>query len=81
MSRVASDYYTRPIVATMTSAHGTKLSITIHKLFHALDLPYRGLVDDGAAYDSQFEKSAVEQCPAFLQDVAGVNAVSMVDRH
>lgn len=49
------------------------------EVFHAFDPPYRGLVDDKAAYDSQFEDSAVEQCRAFVRDVAGANALSMVE--
>ncbi|MGX9115801.1 hypothetical protein ACWTU6_03770 [Mesorhizobium sp. BHbsci] len=40
------------------------------ELFHAFDPPYRGLVDDKAAYDTQFEESAVEKCRAFVQGVA-----------
>lgn len=43
------------------------------ELFHVFDPLYRRLVDDKAAYDSQFEESAVEQC----RDVAGADAVSM----
>jgi nucleotide-binding universal stress UspA family protein len=49
------------------------------ELFHAFDPPYRGLVDDKANYDSQFEDIAVEQCRAFVRDVAGANALSMVE--
>lgn len=49
------------------------------ELFHAFDPPYRGLVDDKAAYDAQFEESAVEKCRAFVQGVAGADAVSMIE--
>ncbi|PAP95053.1 hypothetical protein CIT31_13255 [Mesorhizobium wenxiniae] len=37
------------------------------ELFHAFDPPYRGLVDVKAAYDTQFEESAVEKCRAFVR--------------
>lgn len=42
-------------------------------LFHAFDPPYRGWVDDRAAFDSRFEASAIAQCRSFVQDVAGEN--------
>ena len=49
------------------------------ELFHAFDPPYRSLVDDKAAYDSQFEEGAVEKCRDFVRDVAGADAVSMFE--
>ena len=49
------------------------------ELFHAFDPPYRSLVDDRAAYDSQFEAGAVEQCRDFVRNVAGADAVSMFE--
>jgi hypothetical protein len=45
--------------ALMVGCDGRRL-----ELFHAFDPPYRGLVDDKAAYDAQFEESAVEKCRA-----------------
>jgi len=48
-------------------------------LFHAFDTPYRGLVDDTATYDRQFEASALDQCREFIREVVGENEVDKVE--
>lgn len=49
------------------------------ELFHAFDPPYRGWVDDKAAYDSQYERAAIEQCRGFLREVTGEDAAARFD--
>lgn len=43
-------------------------------LFHAFNPPYRGMVDDKAGYDDQFERVAIDQARDFLANVAGSDA-------
>lgn len=45
-------------------------------LFHAIDPPYRGWLDDKADYDRQFEAAAIEHGRSFIRDVAGADASS-----
>jgi nucleotide-binding universal stress UspA family protein len=45
-------------------------------LFHAFDPPYRGMVDDKAGYDDQFEKVAIDQARDFLENLAGPDAAT-----
>ncbi|HEU4683043.1 MAG TPA: universal stress protein [Nitrospira sp.] len=45
-------------------------------LFHAFNPPYRGIVDDKAGYDEQFERTAVAETRDFLDNVAGADAAT-----
>lgn len=45
-------------------------------LFHGFDPPYRGMVDDKAGYEDQFEKVALNQVRDFLEGVSGRDAVT-----
>lgn len=45
-------------------------------LFHGFNPPYRGMVDDKAGYDEQFERTAVAEARDFLDDVAGTDAAT-----
>jgi nucleotide-binding universal stress UspA family protein len=45
-------------------------------LFHAFNPPYRGMVDDKAGYDDQFERVAIDQARDFLVNVAGPDAAT-----
>lgn len=48
-------------------------------LFHAFNPPYRGMVDNRAGYDEQFETVAIDQARDFLVDVAGPDAATKFD--
>ena len=48
-------------------------------LFHAFNPPYRGMVDDKAGYDDQFERVAIEQARDFLVNIAGPDAATKFD--
>jgi nucleotide-binding universal stress UspA family protein len=51
-------------------------------LFHAFDLPYRGMLDDKTSPGSRLEAAAMEQGRDFLRDVAGAVArFEVVARH
>lgn len=43
-------------------------------LFHGFNPPYRGMIDDKAGYDEQFETAAVAEASEFLDGVAGAAA-------
>lgn len=45
-------------------------------LFHGFSPPYRGMVDDKAGYDDQFEKAAIGEACGFLDNVAGTDAAT-----
>ena len=45
-------------------------------LFHGFNPPYRGMIDDKAGYDEQFERTAVAEAREFLDSVAGADAAT-----
>lgn len=50
-----------------------------HTLFHAFDPPYRMWADDKAAYERDFEGSAIDECRSFITKVAGQQALAEFD--
>ncbi len=48
-------------------------------LFHGFNPPYRGMVNDQAGYDDQFERAAIDQARDFLVNVAGTDAATKFD--
>lgn len=45
-------------------------------LFHGFNPPYRGMVDDKAGYDDQFQGTAIDDARAFLNSVASPDAAT-----
>lgn len=48
-------------------------------LFHGFHPPYRGMVDDQAGYDDQYERAAIDQARDFLVNVTGTDAATKFD--
>lgn len=81
------DTNARTLVATDLTA-SSKLALLVslnwfshryHTLFHAYDAPYRIWVDDKAAYEREFEGSALRECRDFVTEVAGQHALDDFD--
>lgn len=74
----------RVVVATdMSDSSKNALTTALHwfsmkklVLFHGFNPPYRGMVDDKAGYDDQFQRTAIDDARAFLNSVAAPDAAT-----
>lgn len=81
------DTNARTLLATdLTASSRSALLVTLnwfshryHGLFHAYDPPYRMWAEDKAAYQRDFEQSAIAECRKFVADVGGDQALEKFD--
>ena len=84
--KVLNKYAKAAVATDLSDSSKPALAAALHwfafrelVLFHAVDQPYRGMVDDKTAYDIQSETSSLNQCHSFVKDVAGDCAIENLD--